>query len=216
MRALIRAAGALVVVLGLAGCAAEAVWAPEEEVQPAAYRPGGTPSVSLLTMVSNRSGEGAHSALIIDGAQRVLFDPAGSWYHPMIPERNDVLYGMSPQFLDFYMDYHARETFHVVVQELDISPQAAAAMIATAQSIGPVPNAQCSLAVGRVLSSAPGFDTVGSNLFPATTMRRFAELPGVREQRIYDDDSDDNLELLQAQARAAQIREAAGLSAGDD
>jgi hypothetical protein len=37
-------------------------------------------------------------------------------------------------------------------------------------------------------------------------MDNFGRLSGVRETRVYDDDSDDNLELLQAQARAAQLQ----------
>jgi hypothetical protein len=40
-------------------------------------------------------------------------------------------------------------------------------------------------------------------------MRNFAALPGVTERRIYDDDSDDNYELLNEQAGAAAARELA-------
>ena len=46
-------------------------------------------------------------------------------------------------------------------------------------------------------------------------MERFAALPGVRESRIFDDDSDDNLEVLQAQARAAQTRAVAAAIAAE-
>ncbi|NKX43262.1 hypothetical protein [Roseicyclus persicicus] len=208
-----RLLAALVVVAALAGCAAEEVVAPEAVVSASAYRPGGTPTLSLITMISNRSGSGGHSALLIDGEQRILFDPAGSWHHPMIPERNDVLYGMSPQFMGFYMDYHARETYHVVVQELEISPATAASLIAAVQAAGPVPQAQCSLSISRVLSQTPGFESIGTSWFPARTMERFARLPGVQESRIYDDDSDDNLELLQAQARAALSQQQAAAAA---
>ena len=202
----LRLLAALLCVGALAGCAAEEVWAPEPVVSAASYRPAGTPTVTLITMISNTSGSGGHSALLIDGSQRVLFDPAGSWFHPMIPERNDVLYGMSPQFLGFYMDYHARETYHVVVQEREVSPETAERLIAAVQGYGAVPNAQCSLAISRVLSGTPGFESVGTSWFPARTMERFGALPGVQQSLIYDDDSDDNLELLQAQARAAQTQ----------
>lgn len=203
---LLRVCAALILVGALAGCAAEEVWAPQEAVQRAAYAPGGAPSVTLVTMISNTNGTGGHSALIIDGAQRVLFDPAGSWHHPQVPERNDVLYGMSPPLLEFYMDYHARETYHVVLQEIDVSPATAAALTAAVQANGAVPQAQCSLSISRILSQTPGFESIGTSWFPIRTMERFAALPGVRESRIYDDDADDNLELLQAQARAAQSR----------
>lgn len=214
MKSLLRACAALIIVGALAGCAVEEVWAPDEAIQRAVYVPGGTPTVTLVTMISNSNGTGGHSALIIDGAQRVVFDPAGSWFHPMIPERNDVLYGMGEPFMGFYMDYHARETYHVVLQERDVSPQTAAALIAAVQSNGAVPQAQCSLSISRILSRQPEFASVGTSWFPGRTMERFGQLPGVRESRIYDDDSDNNLELLQAQARAAQSQAiAAGVAA---
>lgn len=194
------------IVGALAGCVAEEVMAPPEAVQRAAYVPDGPPKVTLVTMISNSSGAGGHSALIIDGAQRVVFDPAGSWFHPMVPERNDVLYGMGEPFMGYYMDYHARETYHVVVQEREVAPETAAALIAAVESYGAVPNAQCSLSISRVLSRTPGFEEIGTSWFPARTMDNFGRLSGVRETRVYDDDSDDNLELLQAQARAAQLQ----------
>jgi hypothetical protein len=134
-RALMRPVLALGLALGLAACAAEEVWAPDEVVSQARYVPSGPAKIQLLTMISNRNGSGGHSALLIDGPERVLFDPAGSWRHPMAPERNDVIYGVSPQLYDFYMDYHARETYHVVVQELDVSPGQAAALIELVEAL---------------------------------------------------------------------------------
>jgi hypothetical protein len=216
MKRLLRACVALVLAGALAGCAAESVWAPDEAIQRAAYRPAGQPTVTLMTMISNSNGSGGHSALIIDGAQRLVFDPAGSWHHPLIPERNDVLYGMGEPFLGFYIDYHARETYHVVMQEIDVTPEVAAALSAAVQAYGPVPQAQCSLSISRVLSQTPGFESIGTNWFPARTMQRFGALPGVRETQIFDDDSDNNLELLQAQARAARVQEQVGnIAAGN-
>jgi hypothetical protein len=207
---LARPVAALCVVLGLTACAAEPVWAPDAVVSQARYVPSGPAKVQLLTMISNRNGSGGHTALLIDGPQRVLFDPAGSWFHPMAPERNDVIYGMSPQLYDFYIDYHARETYHVVVQELDVSAGQAAALIELVEAYGPVPPAQCSTAVSSVLMQVPGFQSMSRNLFPTRTMEQFAAIPGVRESRIYDDDSDDNYELLNAQAAAAARLERAG------
>jgi hypothetical protein len=209
MIALRRIAGALVIAGALGGCVAQEVWAPDAVVSAASYRPDGPPTVTLMTMISNTTGAGGHSALLIDGDERVLFDPAGTWYHPMIPERNDVLYGMSAPFLGFYNDYHARETYHIVVQDIDVTPEVAASLIAAVERAGPVPSARCAYSISQVLSATPGFESVGTNLFPARMMQRFATLPGVRERRIYDDDSDDNLELLQAQARAELSRQRA-------
>jgi hypothetical protein len=202
---------AMAILLG--GCVAETVWAPDEAVSQARYVPPGPAKVTLLTMINNTSGAGGHTALLIDGPERVLFDPAGSWRHPLAPERNDVLYGMSPQLYDFYIDYHARETYHVVVQELDVTPGQAAALIEAVEAYGPVPPAQCSAAVSSVLMRVPGFTSLSRNLFPTRTMAQFGRLPGVRESRIYDDDADDNYELLNAQARAARVAEEASAAA---
>lgn len=196
-----RSALLLAAALALSACSGDSVWAPDDAIARAAYSPEGPPRIMLLTAINNRSGQGGHSALLIDGAQRVLFDPAGSWWHPNVPERNDVLYGMTPQLFDFYMDYHARETYHMVVQELQVSPETAAALTAAVQSYGAVPQAQCSLSISRILSGTPGFESVGTSWYPRATMDRFEEIAGVETSRVYDDDSDDNLELLQAQQR---------------
>jgi len=188
-------------VAALAACAGEAVWAPEEAVTRARYEPPGDPTITLFTMISNRSGAGGHLALMIDGEQRLLFDPAGTWRHPAAPERNDVIYGMNPQMLDFYTDYHARETYHIVVQELDVTPEVAARLSQLVQEYGAVPKAQCTISITRILQQVPGFENIRTSWFPRRAMDMFAEFPGVRTRRIFDDDSDDNREILGRQAR---------------
>lgn len=215
MIVLARIGAALTLCAALAGCAADPVWAPDNEVQRARYVPGGTPTVSLITMVSNTNGTGGHSALLIDGSERVMFDPSGSWYHPQVPERNDVLFGLRPQLLEFYYDYHARESYHVVVQEVSVSAEVAALLSQQAQSFGAVPNAQCALSISTILSNTPGFENIGRGWFPIPLMDDFAEIPGVRSRQIFDDDADDNLEMLQAQATAARSAEIARQNAQD-
>jgi hypothetical protein len=213
---MLRGLVALALASLVAACSGEEVWAPDTVVSAAAYRPEGAATLSLLTMVSNTNGSGGHSALLIDGPQRLLFDPAGSWFHPQVPERNDVLFGMTPQLYDFYMDYHARETFHVVVQEVPISAEQAATLSAAVQSYGAVPPSGCTRAIADVLRRTPGFESLGRTWFPNRLRRDFGELPGVVETQVHDDDSDDNLELLQAQARAALSQEIAADITGDD
>ena len=85
----------------------------------ARYEHVGPTSVTLYTVLSTRSGAGAHAGLLINGSERVLFDPAGTWRHPKLPERNDVHFGITPKMVDFYIDYHARETYDVVEQTID-------------------------------------------------------------------------------------------------
>jgi hypothetical protein len=200
-----RAFLALGLLLGLAACGAEPVWAPDEAVARARYVPAGPPTVTLYTMISNTSGAGGHSALMIDGEQRLLFDPAGTWHHPQAPERNDVFFGMSPQLHDFYMDYHARETYHVVVQEVEVTPAIAAQLSQAVLSYGAVPKAQCSFSISHILSQVPGWGHIQRSYFPRRTMDSFAEIPGVREERVYDDDTDNNREILARQA-AVELR----------
>ena len=84
-------------------------------VRDVAYVHDGPPRISLYTMVNNESGAGAHSALVINASQRVIFDPAGTIKHDVFIEQDDVLYGATPSVLEFYTRAHARKTHHVVI-----------------------------------------------------------------------------------------------------
>lgn len=196
---------ALILPLLLSACA-ESVWAPEEEVQRAKYRHDAPPTVTLITVISNRSGSGAHSSLLINGSQRVIFDPAGTWKHPLLPERNDVHFGMTPSALDFYIDYHARETFHVVSQEVRVSPEVAEIALARVQSYGAVGKAFCSNATTDVLRSIPGFEGVPRSFNPKKAVTFFDAMPGVKRSEAYDDSPASNSTIrvppLNAPARA--------------
>lgn len=194
---------ALLLSLLLSACTAEKVWAPDEDVARAAYRHPGPSTITLVTVISNRSKAGAHSALVINAGQRVLFDPAGTWWHRAAPERNDVHYGMTPLMLEFYTDYHARETFHVVLQTREVSPEVAERALRLVERNGAVPNALCGRSTSAVLRQLPGFETVPRSIGPRAVMRAFAELPDVETRTIFDDDPDRNRELLAAQGSVA-------------
>lgn len=191
-----RLLAALCLPLALAACGAESVWAPDEEVQRAAYRHDAPPSVTLITVISNRNNSGAHTALLVNGSQRVIFDPAGTFKHPHLPERNDVVYGITPAALDFYIDYHARETFHVVSQEVPVTPDVAEAALAAVQNYGAVPKAFCSSATANVLRATPGFQDAPNGFSPKALMQVVATKPGVKETVVYDDSPADNKYLL--------------------
>jgi hypothetical protein len=185
---------ALVVVclaLSLGGCAAEEVWAPEEEVQRALYRHDGPPSITLFTMISNRSNEGAHAGLMVNGSQRLIFDPAGSFNHPQIPERNDVFFGITPAAHAFYIDYHARETYRVKENTLSVTAAQAEQILQLVQQAGPVSPIQCNIAIVDVLRQVPGFYEMPRAWFPLQTMRWFESRPGVTTQ-VHRDGSPDN------------------------
>ena len=186
---------ALVAVLVLTGCAAETVWAPDEAVARAAHAHDGPPRLTLFTMVNNATGAGEHTALMINGAQRVIFDPAGSFRHETIPERNDLLYGITPQVADVYTRYHARRTFHVQIQRLDVTPDMAARAMRLAAAAGPVPQAQCSLAASRILAKLfPG--QIRPSWFPLKTAAAFGRIDGVTGEKLYEYDGDNNANVL--------------------
>jgi hypothetical protein len=187
---------ALVALLALAGCGAEPVWAPESAVTQARYVHPGPSTVTLYTVLNNRSNEGAHSGLMINGSERIMFDPAGSWYHSSLPERNDVHFGVTPRMEAFYLDYHARETFRVLVQTVEVTPEQADLMIARAKAYGAVPKASCTRSIASVMRGVPGFESLPQTWFPKTLSNAFAELPGVSSEIVTDDDADKNHGVL--------------------
>ena len=191
------------VPLALSACTADPVWAPDAAVEAAVYRDDSPPSITLFTMINNRSNEGGHSGLMINGDQRVMFDPAGSWWHRTAPERNDVHYGMTPLMLKFYIDYHARETYRVVSQTVEVPPEVATRALQLAEARGAVPKAMCGSATSGILKQLPGFESVSQSLFPARIMESFGQLPGVETAVYYDDDADDNTAVLMTQQHGA-------------
>jgi hypothetical protein len=203
-------------VLALAGCGgpAEPVWAPDAEVARWSHPNDGPARVTVFTIVNNENGSGLHTGLMIAGDERVLFDPAGTFRHPQAPERNDVLYGMTDRVVDVYIDYHARESYDVKIQEIDVDPATAQRLISKAEAYGAVPKAQCSLAISRILSETPGFETVRASYMPKRTFESVAQLPGVRTRIVTDDDANGNHGVLLMAAKEAQaMREAQARSA---
>lgn len=189
---------AVLALMLLGACAAESVWATDEEVARATYRHDGPPRLTLFTMLNNGNNNGAHTSLMINGSQRVIFDPAGSFNkNRHLPERNDVLFGITPEVADVYTRYHARKTFRVKIQELDVSPELAERAIALVKANGPVPNAACSFSTSRILAELfPG--QVRRSWSPRRTAEEFGRIPGVREQELYEYDDDDNSRVLEA------------------
>jgi hypothetical protein len=122
---------ALVAAPLLAGCEIYEPASPEE-ISRASYVSSEPPSVTLVSMVSTRSGRSAHSALLINGSERVLYDPAGTFTHPDLPRRGDIHYGITPRFLDYYERYHARHSHFVHSQTVYVSRATADQVLAIA------------------------------------------------------------------------------------
>lgn len=190
----------LIALIGLSACGAESVYAPQPAVDAVRFVAEPPTSITLYTVINNRSGAGAHSGLLINASQQVMFDPAGTWHHPRIPERNDVHYGITPRIVNFYIDYHARETFRVIEQTVVVSPQVAELVKQRAEAYGAVPKAQCSNSVSAILGGVPGFESIGSTWFPKKLSQEFGKLPGVRSRTITDDSADKNHGVLLVQA----------------
>ena len=179
--------------LALAACGnGVSVWAPDDVVNSVVYQGTGSKSLTLMTMRNVGSNSGAHTSLLIDASQRVLFDPAGSFFSTVVPERNDVLFGISPQIETYYISYHARETYYVEAQKVTVSPQVAEAALRLALANGPVPKAGCAKATSGILRQLPGFESMGSTYFPVTLRNRFEKLPNVALTVYREDDADDN------------------------
>ncbi len=195
-----RLASWLAAVLLLAGCAGQGVWAPQARVDAARYAHGGAPSLSLVTVISYRSGRGEHTGLFINGAQRVLFDPAGSWAIDTVPERNDVHFGMTPRMVDSYYRSHTRETHYTVVQRIPLTPAVAAQAMRLARAAGPVAPAFCARATSRLLAGLPGFGEVTQTFWPRALMKQLAARDDVITHELHHDAPDFRARIKAAQA----------------
>ena len=189
---MIRNLAMMLVIVALSACGGQSIWAPEEEVQKRTHVSNERPYLMLKTMINNRSGSGGHASLLINGSQVVMYDPAGRWHHPWAPERNDVLFGMTPLMLKRYDSFHARNSHHVVSQKIYVSAEVAEMAMQLAFAQGPSLDAQCTINTSKILRQLPGFEGLSQTWFPAALMRSFEELPGVETTRYYEDDEGKN------------------------
>ena len=195
MGSFLRIAVALLAAFVLAGCEVSKETRSPEEIQAAAYVHGGQPSLTLYTMVSNDTGAGGHTSLLINASQRVAWDPAGSFRAESIVASGDVVYGMTPQMVDIYTRFHARETWHVIIQELPVSAETAEKALRLAMSNGAVPQATCALSTAAILRQLPGFEAIPSTYYPVKLYEAFAQY-GPTEQKLFEYDADDKSKVL--------------------
>jgi hypothetical protein len=167
------------------------VWAPEDVVARAIYREPGPKHITLYTMKNIGSGNGAHSSLLINASQRVMFDPAGSFEQDQMPERNDVLFGVTPRLEEYYVSFHARVTYYVVGQRIEVSPEVAEQALNLALVAGPVAQANCARVTSRILRQLPGFEGIRQTWGPSRIEEDFAKLPRVETREYRENDEDD-------------------------
>ena len=180
---------ALAAIGVLAGCAAKNADydQPAPEMAEDSYRHPGPPSLTLITIRSNDTGKGAHTALLISGSERVIFDPAGSFHHPQIHREGDVLVGISPAFWEGYRSMHARDTHHFDTQTVMVSPEVAEQALRLAYARGGVAGAQCALSTSGLLSKLPGFGGIGQTWWPNQLQESFEQVTGVAPTSYYED-----------------------------
>ena len=182
---MVRFIAGILVALSLSGCASERIWAPDEAIRTARYVHEGPKELVLITSINDRSGEGAHTGLMINASERVLFDPAGNWEDARAPERHDLRYGMTPQMQANYLAFQSAGPFHAVIQRIQVSPEVAERAYQLARDNGPVPSAFCTSATSKILAQLPGFEGISSTMFPKSLMENFAAIPGVQTQIVY-------------------------------
>lgn len=186
---------ALLALMVMGACAGGQMSGPNatpEAAAQAAYRSSEPPSITLYTMINNRTNNGAHTSIMVNApSQRVVFDPAGSVRFQGVPEVNDVLYGITPAVEQAYESAHARSTYRVKIQRVQVAPEVAEQALRLVQANGSVAPAACTTATSKILRQLPGFQSLPQALFPDKLMEAFAELPGVQERELRETDEDD-------------------------
>lgn len=176
----------------LAACAVSRPFeASSERVAASKYVPQGPTKLTLFTVVNNRSGSGGHTGLMVTGSEQVIFDPAGSFKHANIAKRGDVLYGMSPPWVQAYKSAHARSTYHVVSQEIEVTPQQAEIALQLVKSNGAVAAAFCTNSTSSILRRVPGFEDIDVTFYPVKLMEQLAQRPDVVTDKYYENDEGD-------------------------
>lgn len=177
--------------LALSACTAEQVWAPDDVVARAIHREPGPKYLTLYTVKNVTSDNGAHTGLLINASQRVMFDPAGSFQLAQMPERNDVLFGVTPRLEEVYASFHARVTYYVTAQKILVSPEVAERALNLAFTAGPVPQALCARSTSAILRQLPGFEKVRHSWSPNRIEEDFAQIPGVETREFRENDEAD-------------------------
>lgn len=195
--ALMRGMLGLSVLLSVTACTVKpAQDVTREQAAAVAYQAPGGPTLTVFTMVNNATGAGAHTALMVNGSERVIFDPAGSFKSDSVPEIGDVLYGVRPAVLQAYKSAHARNTYHVVSQEIPVSAAQAAQAMALVTQNGRVADARCTQSTTAILAQVSGFEDIRQTWFPGNLMKQIAARPDVVTDAYYENDAGDVIDAL--------------------
>ncbi|WP_420585220.1 hypothetical protein [Ruegeria sp.] len=189
---MIRILLACLLAVTVAGCTgSQRPQAQQSEIVARSYRDPGPSTLTLYTMISTRTGSGAHTSLMINGSERVIFDPAGSFLADVVPIKDDVLYGITPSAERAYRSSHARETHYARIQTIEVTPQQAEIALQLAKQSGPVAGAFCANATARLLQQVPGFEQIDTTFYPVKLSDQFGQLPGVTTTEYRENDDAD-------------------------
>lgn len=193
---------ALISAALLANCTTKTRSDTDAQINAVRYQAPGPAKIGLVTSINSKNGSGAHSALVISGRERVVFDPAGSWHNPGVAERSDVLYGMNDAKLGGYFAFQGNYPFYMVYQELDVTPEIAAKAQAWAEAQPDAIQATCALNVSQLLRHL-GFTQVNQSYFPKNISRDFQNVPGVRTRLVFDQVPEEPYEQVKFDPRPA-------------
>ena len=108
-------------------------------------------------------------------------------------ERNDVIFGITPQIERIYRSYHARETYYIEIMELVVSAETAERVLQLVMAYGAVPKAQCTISTTTILKEIPQFAHFRVSFFPEVLAEQFGAIPGVRRSEYWEQDEGQNL-----------------------
>ncbi|QHQ33774.1 hypothetical protein [Algicella marina] len=183
-----RLIGAILILLAVAGCARE-VDASYEEVARARYVSEEPPYIAIVSMVDRSDERAAHTAMIINASERVIYDPAGTFQHRDLQERGDIHYGATDRMVDYYERYHARFSHYVHTQKIYVTAELAERVLRRTQAQGPSPKMFCTLHTGQILKDQPEFAFLKVGFFPENLRRQFARYPGVVNSYVVEEDA---------------------------
>ncbi|MCR9124532.1 MAG: hypothetical protein NXH82_00250 [Rhodobacteraceae bacterium] len=187
-------------LLAVSGCAGVSVQADDATVAAVRYRDPGPATLTVYSVINNRTGAGGHTALLINASERVLFDPAGSFRLDGVPERDDVLFGITPRVERIYRSAHARASHHVVSQTFQVTPEQAETAYRLALANGPVPGALCASVTSGLLRQVPGFENTLRTYFPEALMADLATRPDGISESYFENDTGDVVDGVAAAA----------------
>lgn len=180
----------LVATLTVAGCSGVEVRDPQTTIDAKRYVSTEAPELQLITAVRLKSGAGGHSALLVNAHERVIYDPAGNYNNGenrgIVPEYDDMLFGITPPVLDSYYEFHTREDWYVVIQRIPVSAEVAEIAYRRVVEQGASASGFCASNTSAVLRGVPGFESLPSTMSPKKLMEEFAKLPGVVTETRYE------------------------------